>query len=74
MTAVWGSAPILAVKPLTIEKNVVLTVLGSADKVTEGRTQGTGLAVSGAGIESQRNDAYSIRSEAVMVSGASPNG
>jgi branched-chain amino acid transport system substrate-binding protein len=40
MTAVWGSAPILAVRPLTLEKNVVLTVLGSADEVTEGDTKG----------------------------------
>jgi len=40
ITAVWGSAPILAVKPLTLEKNVVLTALGSADEVTEGDTRG----------------------------------
>ena len=40
ITAVWGSAPILAVRPLTLEKNVVLTVLGSADEVTEGDTKG----------------------------------
>ncbi|MGY3604206.1 MULTISPECIES: ABC transporter substrate-binding protein [unclassified Bradyrhizobium] len=40
VTAVWGSAPILAVRPLTLEKNVVLTVLGSADEVTEGDTKG----------------------------------
>jgi len=25
ITAIWGSAPILAVRPLTLEKNVVLT-------------------------------------------------
>ena len=36
ITAIWGSAPILAVRPLTLEKNVVLTALGSADEVTEG--------------------------------------
>ena len=40
ITAVWGSAPILAVRPLALEKNVVLTVLGSADEVTEGDTKG----------------------------------
>jgi branched-chain amino acid transport system substrate-binding protein len=40
ITAIWGSAPILAVRPLTLEKNVVLTVLGSADEVTEGDTKG----------------------------------
>ena len=40
ITAVWGSAPILAVRPLTLEKNVVLTALGSADEVTEGDTKG----------------------------------
>jgi branched-chain amino acid transport system substrate-binding protein len=40
ITAIWGSAPILAVRPLTLEKNVVLTVLGSADEVTEGDTRG----------------------------------
>jgi branched-chain amino acid transport system substrate-binding protein len=40
ITAVWGSAPILAVKPLTLEKNVVLTVLGSAEEVTDGDTKG----------------------------------
>src|SRR6201992_1880554 len=40
ITAVWGSAPILAVRPLTLEKNIVLTVLGSADEVTEGDTRG----------------------------------
>ena len=27
ITAIWGSAPILAVRPLTLEKNVVLTAL-----------------------------------------------
>ena len=40
ITAVWGSAPILAVRPLTLEKNIVLTALGSADEVTEGDTKG----------------------------------
>ena len=40
ITAVWGSAPILAVRPLTLEKNVLLTALGSADEVTEGDTKG----------------------------------
>lgn len=40
ITAIWGSAPILAVRPLTLEKNVVLTALGSADEVTEGDTKG----------------------------------
>ena len=40
ITAVWGSGPILAVRPLTLEKNVVLTALGSADEVTEGDTKG----------------------------------
>ena len=40
ITAVWGSAPILAVRPLTLEKNVVLTALGSADELTEGDTKG----------------------------------
>jgi branched-chain amino acid transport system substrate-binding protein len=40
ITGVWGSAPILAVKPLTLEKNVLLTVLGSADEVTQGDTKG----------------------------------
>jgi hypothetical protein len=40
ITAVWGSGPILAVRPLTLEKNVVLTALGSADEVTEGDTRG----------------------------------
>jgi hypothetical protein len=36
---VWRSAPILAVRPLTLEKKVVLTVLGSAEEVTEGDTK-----------------------------------
>jgi branched-chain amino acid transport system substrate-binding protein len=40
VTGVWGSGPILAVRPLTLEKNVVLAVLGSADEVTEGDTKG----------------------------------
>jgi branched-chain amino acid transport system substrate-binding protein len=40
VTGVWGSAPILAVKPLTLEKNVLLAVLGSADEVTQGDTKG----------------------------------
>lgn len=40
ITGVWGSAPILAVRPLTLEKNIVLTVLGSADEVTAGDTKG----------------------------------
>ena len=40
ITAVWGSAPILAVRPLTLERNIVLTALGSADEVTEGDTKG----------------------------------
>ncbi|HEY0569976.1 MAG TPA: ABC transporter substrate-binding protein [Enterovirga sp.] len=40
VTGVWGSAPILAVRPLTLEKNVVLTALGSADEVTQGDTKG----------------------------------
>jgi branched-chain amino acid transport system substrate-binding protein len=40
ITAVWGSGPILAVRPLTLEKNVVLTALGSADEVTKGDTRG----------------------------------
>src|SRR6202020_2126952 len=40
ITAVWGSGPILAVRPLTLEKNLVLTALGSADEVTEGDTKG----------------------------------
>ncbi|MBX9651800.1 MAG: ABC transporter substrate-binding protein [Xanthobacteraceae bacterium] len=40
ITGVWGSAPILAVRPLVLEKNIVLTALGSADEVTEGDTKG----------------------------------
>jgi branched-chain amino acid transport system substrate-binding protein len=40
VTGVWGSAPILAVRPLTLEKNVLLTALGSADEVTQGDTKG----------------------------------
>lgn len=40
VTGVWGSASILAVKPLTIEKNLVLAALGSADEVTQGETKG----------------------------------
>src|ERR1700732_719505 len=40
VTAVWGSAPILAVRPLTLEKNVLLTCLGAADEVTQGDTKG----------------------------------
>lgn len=40
ITGVWGSGPILAVRPLTLEKNIVLAVLGSADEVTEGDTKG----------------------------------
>jgi branched-chain amino acid transport system substrate-binding protein len=40
ITAVWGSAPILAVRPLTLEKNVLLTCLGAADEVTQGDTKG----------------------------------
>lgn len=40
ITGVWGSAPILAVRPLTLEKNVVLTALGAADEVTQGDTRG----------------------------------
>lgn len=40
ITGVWGSAPILAVKPLAQEKNVLLTCLGAADEVTQGDTRG----------------------------------
>jgi branched-chain amino acid transport system substrate-binding protein len=40
VTGVWGSAPILAVRPLTLERSVLLTVLGSADEVTQGDTKG----------------------------------
>lgn len=40
VTGVWGSASILAVRPVVIEKNVVLTCLGSADEVTQGDTKG----------------------------------
>src|ERR1700677_4821573 len=47
ITAVWGSGPILAVRPLTLEKNVVLTALGSADEGTRGETQALGGAVPG---------------------------
>ena len=40
ISGVWGSAPILAVRPLALEKNVVLTLLGAADEATEGDTKG----------------------------------
>jgi len=40
VTGLWGSAPLLAVRPLTLEKNVVLTTLASADEATEGNTRG----------------------------------
>ncbi len=40
ITGIWGSGPILAVRPLTLEKNVVLTAVGSADEVTQGDTKG----------------------------------
>lgn len=40
ITAMWGSAPTLAVRPLALEKNVMLGVLGSADETTQGDTKG----------------------------------
>lgn len=40
ITAMWGSAPTLAVRPLVLEKNVMLGVLGSADEITQGDTKG----------------------------------
>lgn len=40
VTGVWGSAPILAVRPIVVEKNVVLTCLGAADEVTQGDNKG----------------------------------
>lgn len=33
---VWSSAVALAIKPITVEKNVLLTVNGSADEITDG--------------------------------------
>ena len=40
ITAMWGSAPTLAVRPLVLEKGVMLGVLGSADETTKGDTKG----------------------------------
>lgn len=40
ITAMWGSAPTLAVRPLVLEKSVMLGVLGSADDTTQGDTKG----------------------------------
>src|ERR1700684_3860203 len=40
ITAVWGSGPILAGRPLTLEKNVVVAALGYADEVAQGATRG----------------------------------
>ncbi len=40
ITGMWGSAPTLAVRPIVLEKNVMLGVLGSADETTQGETKG----------------------------------
>lgn len=40
ITGMWGSAPTLAVRPIVLEKNVMLGVLGSADETTKGETKG----------------------------------
>ncbi|MET0222693.1 MAG: ABC transporter substrate-binding protein [Tardiphaga sp.] len=36
---VWSSAVALAIKPIALEKNVALTVVGSADEITDGDTK-----------------------------------
>lgn len=40
ITGVWSSAVVLAVKPIAIEKGVVLTTVGSADEITQGDNKG----------------------------------
>ena len=40
ITGMWGSAPTLAVRPIALEKGVMLGVLGSADETTQGETKG----------------------------------
>jgi branched-chain amino acid transport system substrate-binding protein len=36
---VWSSAVALAIKPITLEKNILLTVNGSADEITDGNNR-----------------------------------
>jgi ABC-type branched-subunit amino acid transport system substrate-binding protein len=40
ISGVWSSAVVLAVKPIAIEKGVVLTTVGSADEITQGDNKG----------------------------------
>jgi ABC-type branched-subunit amino acid transport system substrate-binding protein len=39
VAGVWSSAVALAVKPITLEKGVLLSVVGSADEITEGENR-----------------------------------
>jgi ABC-type branched-subunit amino acid transport system substrate-binding protein len=40
ISGVWSSAVVLAVKPIALEKGVVLTTVGSADEITQGDNKG----------------------------------
>lgn len=40
IAGIWSSAVALAIKPITLEKGVLLTVVGSADEITQGDNKG----------------------------------